>query len=178
MCLAITNIWAQRGEISGKVYLNEVPVFGASIYNKETLKGVSTNTEGEFILKNLPLGKTILFVSYLGAKPQTKTVTITKDKKEINVYLESDAVLDEVVVSIPGSKLQKDLVVNVEKKKFTEINRESSLTIAQSITNLNGVSQNSTGTSIGKPVIRGLTSNRVITFSRGNKRTCIFIVWF
>ena len=56
--------------------------------------------------------------------------------------------MQEVIVSVPGSKLQKDLVVNVSKQKLADINYASSNSLAESITNIAGVSQNSTGNSL------------------------------
>jgi len=170
MCLFITGLWAQDGVISGKVFLDNEPAIGAEVYIKEISKGTVVNENGAFILKGLALGKVNLNFSYVGAKTQTKIITVTKNTPEVVVYLVSDAnTLDEVVISVPGSKLQKDLVVNVEKKKLTDINISSAVTLAESITNINGVSQTSTGVSIGKPVIRGLSSNRVVTFAQGTR---------
>ncbi len=170
MCLITIGLQAQNGEISGTIYLNNQPILGAEIYVKgDQLKGTITKENGSFLLSGLNFGQVEVYFSYLGAIPQTRIITIQKNTPNITVNLESDAQLDEVVISVPGSKLQKDLVVNVEKKKLSEINQASSNTLAESISNINGVSQNSTGSSIGKPVIRGLTSNRVVTYAQGTR---------
>ena len=169
MCLFVTSIWSQNGEVSGTVLLDTEAIQGIEVYEKESGKGTTTDSEGGFKLKGLSLGKKILYFSYLGAKSQTKEVIVSDNTTPISVYLVSDNNLEEVVISVPGSKLQKDLVVNVEKKKLTDINRSSAVTLAESITNINGVSQTSTGVSIGKPVIRGLSSNRVVTFAQGTR---------
>ena len=169
MFFLITNIWAQTGDVSGIVYLDNEPVPGAEVYIKSLKKGTVTDINGKFTLKKIPLGTVKLSFSFVGTDVQTNNVTVTSNTPLVTAYLISNATLDEVVVSVPGSKLQKDLVVNVEKKKISEINQASSATLAESISNINGVSQNSTGSSIGKPVIRGLTSNRVVTFAQGTR---------
>jgi len=157
----------QTNDITGTVYLDNDPVFGADIYIKEHSKGTTTNEKGAYTLSGIPLGKNTLNISYVGTKTQNKIITVTKNINTVDIYLVSDNNLEEVVISVPGSKLQKDLVVNVEKKKLADLNRSSAVTLAESITNINGVSQTSTGVSIGKPVIRGLSSNRVVTFAQG-----------
>ncbi|WP_010177953.1 TonB-dependent receptor [Aquimarina agarilytica] len=170
MCLFTLGLWAQNGEISGIVYVDDQPVEGAEVYVKGIhLKGTTTDTNGNFLLSGLNVGSTEVYFSYVGAVSQTRKITIKKNIQSISVNLTSDTHLDEVIISVPGSRLQKDLVVNVEKKKLSDINKASSNTLAESITNINGVSQNSTGSSIGKPVIRGLTSNRVVTYAQGTR---------
>ena len=169
MCFLITSIWAQKGEVSGVVYLDQEPVAGSEVYIKSLNKGTVTDSNGEYKLNKLTLGKVQLAFSFVGADVQTKEVVVSEKPSVVNAYLLNNATLDEVVISVPGSRLQKDLVVNVEKKKISEVNQASSSTLAESITNINGVSQNSTGSSIGKPVIRGLTSNRVVTFAQGTR---------
>jgi len=160
------------GEITGKVTLNNnKPLLGASVYfDTVNAKGAITDVNGFYTIKNIPEGSYTVVYSYVGATTVTKDITIIKDQKvTLHVNLTEDNTLEEVVVSVPGSRLQKDLVVNVEKQPLTKIYKATSTTLAESITNLNGVSQNGTGTSIGKPVIRGLTSNRVVTYAQGTR---------
>lgn len=162
-------IQSQNQEVTGTVYLENEPLFGAEIFISELNKGTTSNKKGVFTLANIPKGKHLIEISYFGAAPFNKIINITSSNVNFTFNLIAESALEEVVISVPGSKLQKDLVVNVQKKKLSEINAVSSTTLAESISNINGVSQNSTGTSIGKPVIRGLTSNRVVTFAQGTR---------
>ena len=158
----------QVGKLSGEILLDGESILGAVVSIAQIQKGTSTNENGEFEFLNIPVGEQQIEFSYVGAKSIVKTILIKpKGNKKLIINLISDISLDEVIISVPGSKLQKDLVVNVEKKKISEVYQASSNTLAESITNINGVSQNSTGSSIGKPVIRGLTSNRVVTYAQG-----------
>ncbi len=161
----------QFGKVEGTVNLDEIPLLGANIYLKGQSKlGTVSDENGKFVLHALPVGVHTLVFSYISATSVEKEVHIKADSVvQIRVDLSSNLELEEVVVSVPGSQLQKDLVVHVEKQPLAKINAASSVTLAESITNLNGVSQNSTGSSIGKPVIRGLTSNRVVTYAQGTR---------
>src|SRR5690606_27350971 len=58
-------------------------------------------------------------------------------------------------------------VMKVEYAKIADLRTKGATTLADGITNIPGVSIVSTGTGIGKPVIRGLTSNRVLVYTQG-----------
>lgn len=163
-------MYSQKAEIKGVITIDGEKAVGATVTVEAAKIGATTNLNGEFNLQNVPLGKQLFKFSYIGTNTISKTVIVKPSNNQlIHINLQSNISLNEVVISVPGSKLQKDLVVNVEKKKLSEIYQASSSTLAESIANINGVSQNSTGSSIGKPVIRGLTSNRVVTFSQGTR---------
>ncbi|MFS4455120.1 TonB-dependent receptor [Maribacter sp. 2304DJ31-5] len=170
--LAAQFIVAQQyGKVEGTVTLDGEPLLGGNVYLKsQNGYGTVSDENGNFILESTPVGEREVVFSYVGASSAKIKVTVKEGvTSHIEANLESNLFLDEVVISVPGSRLQKDLVVNVEKQPLTKINIASSVTLAESITNLNGVSQNSTGGSIGKPVIRGLTSNRVVTYAQGTR---------
>lgn len=172
LILAIqTMIGQEVGKVKGKVTLDNETILGANVYLKtDASNGVSTDFDGLYILENLPVGEQIISFTYVGANTIDKRVVVVANETvTLDINLTSNVSLQEVVVSVPGSKLQKDLVVNVEKQQLSKIYQATSTTLAESITNLNGVSQNGTGTSIGKPVIRGLTSNRVVTYAQGTR---------
>ncbi|MDR0873460.1 MAG: TonB-dependent receptor [Prevotellaceae bacterium] len=76
-------------------------------------------------------------------------------------------VLQEVVISGETSKLKVGNVSNVEKINLTNNVETGGLSLAQKLTATAGVSNLSTGEGIGKPVIRGLSGNRVAVFSQG-----------
>ena len=55
----------------------------------------------------------------------------------------------------------------MSKKKITELKSQGATTLSDGITNIAGVESITTGVSIGKPVIRGLSSNRVLVYAQG-----------
>ena len=145
-----TSILAQTGQLSGKVYLDNQLVLGANIQVLNTSLGSTTDENGNFFLDNIPVGKNQIKFDYVGADPVYEMINIVANKNHtVTINLESSSTLKEIVISVPGSKLQKDLVVNVEQKKLSDIYKASSSTLAESIANISGVSQNSTGNSIG-----------------------------
>jgi iron complex outermembrane receptor protein len=72
--------------------------------------------------------------------------------------------MDEVVVSTCFKKLQSQNVMNricIGKELKQKVQRFS-----EGLATIPGVSQVSTGVSIGKPVIRGLSGNRVLVLRK------------
>ena len=164
--------FGQGATISGKVTTLEGEALSfASVALKGTTLGSSTDKEGAYSITNIPAGEYELWVSFIGYKTIKQTIIFNNGQDiERSFVLEEDAnLLEEIVVSVPGGRLQEDLVVNVDKRELDELYISSNNTLAESITNLTGVVQNTTGNSIGKPVIRGLTSNRVVTYAQGTR---------
>ena len=75
--------------------------------------------------------------------------------------------LDEVVLTLPFGQTLGKSVLKVDKLNFNDINPIIKQYISNSISKLPGVSIISTGAGIGKPSIRGLSSNRVVVLNQG-----------
>ena len=100
----------------------------------------------------------------------TKHQFIDKLQKEnvLNVQLETSTFeMDEVIVSTAFSKIQSQNVMKVEHATMRDLEKNGTSTLIEGLATIPGVSQVSTGTSIGKPVIRGLSGNRVLVYSQG-----------
>ena len=85
-------------------------------------------------------------------------------------FSQTDAVqveLDEVILSLPFSQDKGKSVIKVEKINLNDINPILRSYISKSLSKLPGISIISTGPGISKPSIRGLSSNRVITYVQG-----------
>ena len=85
-----TNTFSQTGTLSGHVYdknNNEV-LLGANVTIKNTSLGAATDIYGNYFIRNIPNGKQIVIVSYIGYQSDTITVNILSDKIiEQNFYL-------------------------------------------------------------------------------------------
>jgi iron complex outermembrane receptor protein len=77
-------------------------------------------------------------------------------------------VMDEVKISSNAfNKIQSQNVMKIEHKSIKELQQKGAATLMEGLASIPGVSQISTGTSIGKPVIRGLSGNRVLVYTQG-----------
>lgn len=144
------------------------PLFGVEIFAPQLHTGTTTDLNGYYEFKNLPKGKIEIAITFIGYQPIYKTINLQVKKIELNILLE-DAIfgLDEVILSAPFYKLQSENVMKVEYAKAKTLKRNGAVTLIEGLESIAGVSQISTGTSIGKPVIRGLSGNRVLVYAQG-----------
>jgi len=162
------SIHAQSTLVGKVTDLNNSPLVGVDIYVPNLHRGTTTDENGSYILKNLPNGGIKIVFAFLGFKSVVKSVEFHKKEIELNVSLEESVFnMDEVIVSTPFNKLQSENVMKVEHRTIQQLQRQGAATLIEGISNIAGVSQVSTGTSIGKPVIRGLSGNRVLVYSQG-----------
>lgn len=167
LCFTCTTIYAQN-KISGKVIDKATyePLNSATLYFPELETGTSTDETGNFSIE-LAEGNYKLIVSSIGYKTKSILISSPFDKKITIALSESAIEMEEVIVSTPFHKLQSENVMKVEQKKITELRTNGAVTLAEGITTIAGVESISTGNSIGKPVIRGLSSNRVLVYAQG-----------
>ncbi|WP_311195957.1 carboxypeptidase-like regulatory domain-containing protein [Antarcticibacterium sp. 1MA-6-2] len=155
--------------IEGKITDAETgqPVFGASVSVPKQEKGSLSSPDGNFRIINLANGNHQLVISSLGYATRTLTVTVPL-QNPISITLEPSAIeMEEVIVSTPFHRLQSENVVMVTRATVDDLNRSGAVTLANGISQLPGVETVTTGAGIGKPVIRGLSSNRVLVYAQG-----------
>jgi len=144
------------------------PIIGVSVYAPELHKGTSTDENGKYTLSNLPNGKIKLTFAYIGFATQNKTINLQQKETTLDIALEeTEFQIDEVIVSTAFNKIQSQNVMKVEHSSIKEMQQQGTATLIEGLATIPGVSQISTGTSIGKPVIRGLSGNRVLVYSQG-----------
>ena len=143
------------------------PVPFADVYFNELNTGAATDMDGVFIIHHYHPKKVHIQISFIGYTTLIAEIDLAVIKEK-TFYLDPTHIeLKEVIVSIATGKLQNDNVVSVEQKKITQLQQSAPLTLAEAITNIAGVEQNTTGVGIGKPIIRGLSGNRIVTYAQG-----------
>lgn len=112
-----------RGIVVDKI--SKSPLIGATIIllNTDPPVGVVTNTDGEFKIQNVPIGRQGLQIQYLGYKTTTLNNLLVNSAKELVVYieLEEDVVkADEVVITAYSRKDQPiNKMATVSARSFT-----------------------------------------------------------
>lgn len=124
---------------------------------------------GNYTIENVPNGTFTVVYSMVGYRTYSEKInfhsgeTIHKD-----VFLQETAVeIEEVIVSTVFHMLQSENVMKVERMSVADMKDKGAETLASGLNNIAGVNVISTGQGIGKPVIRGLSSNRVLTYTQG-----------
>ncbi len=164
--ITINQIYAQ---FTGTVLDQKTkePMAFVEVYFPELKTGTTTDEKGEFTVNHYQQKKLRIVISYLGYKTLDTVIDVKKESKK-TFYLEPAHLnLDEVIVSAPTGKLQRDAVVSVIHQKLATLQKMPSASLGESISNIAGVEQNTTGSGIGKPVIRGLSGNRIVTYAQG-----------
>lgn len=144
------------------------PISNINISIPEVHKEVISNENGNFELNNVPSGTFTIVFSSVGYETQSKKINVGQNEIIVNVTLQETVhQMDEVIISTVFNKLQSQNVMKVEHQSVKELQKKGSSTLIEGLATIPGVSQISTGTSIGKPVIRGLSGNRVLVYSQG-----------
>lgn len=158
-----------QNKLSGTISdANNQPISGVSVYVPDLHKGTTTDANGKYSLNNLPNGNVRIIFSYIGFTTENKTVAISSPDIILDFAMtENTHEIDEVIVSTAFSKLQSQNVMKVERENIKSLQQKGVPTLVEGLATIPGVSQISTGASIGKPVVRGLSSNRVLVYSQG-----------
>ncbi|MFV8325726.1 TonB-dependent receptor [Flavobacterium sp. ZS1P14] len=167
--LGFSAMLQAQNTLSGIVTdIKNQPIKGVSVYASELHKGAVTDENGRYTFTNLPNGNLKLTFTFIGFGTQNKTIVSLQKENTLNVILEETVFqMDEVIVSTAFNKIQSQNVMKVEHQSMKELQRKGTATLIEGLATIPGVSQVSTGTSIGKPVIRGLSGNRVLVYSQG-----------
>lgn len=167
--MGFSAVLCAQNTVSGTVTnLVNQPIKGVSVYAPELHKGTITDENGKYTLTNLPKGHLKLSFVFVGFATQNKTINAVQSQNRLDVVLEESIFeMDEVIVSTAFNKIQSQNVMKVEHESMKDLERKGTATLIEGLATIPGVSQVSTGTSIGKPVIRGLSGNRVLVYSQG-----------
>jgi iron complex outermembrane receptor protein len=167
--LGLTTFIQAQNSITGKITDSKNnPLAGVTINVSDLHQSTKTDENGIFTLTALPNGTLTLEFSSVGFATQNKKIEKVQNTQILNVTLDEIAFqMDEVIVSTPFSKLQSQNVMKVDRESVKSMQEKGSATLIEGLATIPGVSQVSTGTSIGKPVIRGLSGNRVLVYTQG-----------
>ncbi|HKO77629.1 MAG TPA: TonB-dependent receptor [Flavobacterium sp.] len=169
LLLGLTTFLHAQNSISGKVTDSKNnPLAGVVVDASELHKSTKTDQNGMYTLTELPSGQLTLVFSSIGFATQSKKIEKAQNIQTFDVIMDELAFqMDEVIVSTPFSKLQSQNVMKVDRESVKSMQEKGSATLIEGLATIPGVSQVSTGTSIGKPVIRGLSGNRVLVYTQG-----------
>lgn len=125
LLLLLTSIVgnAQSFQLSGQVSDEKNnSLAGATVLVKEINKGTTSNYDGEFNL-NLTSGTYTITVSYVGYLTSSKSFTVTDNQKITFTLLESENILEEVLVSALRVKPNAPVThSNIDKEELAKRN--------------------------------------------------------
>jgi iron complex outermembrane receptor protein len=155
-----------RGSVTDK--LTGKPLIASSVYIHDLNRGASTDTSGNYSIKNLPSGKFLIEVKYLGYTTQTMMVEINGEGVQNFILQEAVTEIEPVIVTgVSSATVAKNSPIPITRVSKEALLQNSSTNIVDAISKQPGISQVSTGAAISKPIIRGMGYNRVISLYNG-----------
>jgi len=146
------------------------PLYQARVTVLEANRTTSTDLEGHYAFPGLPGGTYGVSFSAIGYAPQVQRVTLADD---VILDIELKASLVELpdiqVTAAPVATTSLTSPQPVSVLGGSDLQSSRSPTLGETISSLPGVRSFSTGAGIGKPVIRGLSSNRVLVLADGER---------
>lgn len=144
------------------------PIEGVSVYFSDVKVGGFTNVHGEVMINNIPEGKHLIEISHVGFNTISENVDIIGDtKKEFSLTHSVVENNNVIVTGTSGATQMKKVPFQVSVLHKEDLQQDASSNIIEALAKKPGVSTLSTGPAISKPVIRGLSYNRVLTINDG-----------
>lgn len=159
-----------NGTFSGKITdaATGAAIEAATVYISDIKFGTASDASGRFIIRNIPPGKHLVEISHIGYNSIVENINmnadIIKDFAMSESIVENNAV---VVTGVSSASQLKKIPISVSVMRKEDFFRNASTNIIESLSKMGGVSTVSTGPAISKPVIRGLSYNRVLTINDG-----------
>lgn len=151
------------------VVLNESnkPLPGATVSIKTHNLAMSTNDKGEFNFTKVPIGEVRLRVTFIGYKPQEKTIEITETstkKLNFNMEIESTELSEVSVIGTSGG------ANNIEKISKEYLNRIQAADMKDIFIDLPSVTVGGGGTYGQRIYLRGIESSNLNVTIDGAKQ--------
>lgn len=146
------------------------PLPGVNVALPEIGRGTSTAADGSFRIEDLPAGTHTIVFSFVGYTRQRHTVTLEPGEAMVLEVSLQPRLLEGETLTVTGTPYASDPLttpadvdVITGREKFAS--QQASL--GSSLEELAGVSTISTGSQTGKPVIRGLSGERIRVLDDG-----------
>ncbi|WP_423146689.1 TonB-dependent receptor [Rubrolithibacter danxiaensis] len=148
------------------------PLPGATISFPDLRISVVTDANGQFSFTDLPVkGRFLLEAKYIGYATFTQVIDLSSTVP-LEIQLKA-SVIEAHEVVVTGTALTSENrknSTNVTSVSKAELLNRPSTNLVDAISRTAGVSQVTTGAAVSKPVIRGLSYNRVVTLVDGAKQ--------
>lgn len=152
---------------------NMQPLAGAHIYLHETNQGAFSDEQGKFCIRNIKKGKYHIHISFVGYKSQTLDLILqTANNPNLEIILQKSSLeLNELIIESNPMKLsQEESSLNIQVLNQESLLKNHGITLMQSLEQVAGVNSINMGVAVSKPVIRGLSGNRVLVNQNGIKQ--------
>lgn len=146
------------------------PISNVYVFISELNKGVITNEAGNYLINIETKGKLHIQFLHLGFESVVKEIRIDNkiQNSTLDITLKNQLIkINEVTITNAFENNQKENTFKVDVVDRNDIQKYGGFTIMDALNKIPGIDAITTGTLISRPVIRGLSSNRVLTVIDG-----------
>lgn len=160
----------KRAQFSGKITDAKTghSLPNASILLVDTKVGTIADSNGTFLLRNVPAGHTLIEISYTGYRSLVDHIdisgTMQKDFSLMASVIENEGV---TVTGVGTATSIRKAPIPITRVSKEELLSTPSTNIIDALSRQPGISQLTTGPAISKPIIRGLGYNRLVVINDG-----------
>jgi iron complex outermembrane recepter protein len=139
-------------------------VAGAAVYLKGTNRSTFSDAKGLYAFSNLCQGKYTIVCQAVGFQKAEIEVNLIEEHQEDFAMQETDEHLQEVIITGKKEENQSQSKGSLSGQALEQTRGQS---LGEALKGISGVTTLQTGSSIAKPVIHGLHSNRVLILNNG-----------
>jgi iron complex outermembrane receptor protein len=141
------------------------PIPFASVLVKQLAVGVTTDENGNFIIKDLCRQNYTLEFSHIECKKHEENINIDGNTEGVFVLQHEDKILQNVVVK--SKRVAPDLTQAKSEIQGQDLDKAKGQSLGDILKTLPGVNSLNTGSNVSKPVVQGLHSDRVLIMNNG-----------
>src|SRR5690554_1371960 len=127
----------------------------------------STDSAGAFTFDNLPQSHLKIKVTAFDYKVLIKEVDLSSEELLIVSLTPLHTVFEEVKITASEGKTQRENITSIAVMTKEELFQTGATTLGEALIQIPGVQSSSVGMGISKPIIRGLSGMRVVTYNNG-----------
>ncbi|MFN8698906.1 MAG: TonB-dependent receptor [Flavobacteriales bacterium] len=150
-----------------------MPLADVHVFMHEAETSTRTDASGHFFLPGLGAGRHHIHVERIGYKAAAEYVTIPLPADsvwELRLYPTSIELSQAVIEHSLSRSEQRSNTLAVIRIGADDLDRNREVTLAQSLTRIPGIQVIQTGVSIARPVVRGLSGNRILVQDLGMRQ--------
>ncbi len=144
-------------------------IVGATVRVLELNRIEHTGAHGQFTFPNIPKGTYRVFAGAIGHASTIQTVEVGGANVSVAFDLKESAIpMEEIVVSAsPYARPADDQYQAAESKSQVEFENSAGSSFAEKLSDLPGVTVRANGSAPSRPILRGLSDNRVLILENG-----------
>lgn len=162
-----THAQSSRATVAGTVTDTDgSPLPGVQVVDPSLQRGTTTDSDGRYRIDKLPVGSHTLEFRFVGYQTAVRTVSLDAgERTTLDVTLKTQVLETDGVIVTGTPRAQSTLTTpqDVDALGTEELGGGRSAALGAMLSeNVTGVSNIQTGSQAGKPVLRGLSGNRIV----------------